>query len=104
MCNLSGTADASVLCPISSNNMQHYAFHLFMPFVKCLVMCVQSGVDGEGRISEDASAEQIYNGFGTQFVHLVQSFGFQLINVNNVAIQLKVCLSHVIVLMILPCT
>jgi hypothetical protein len=42
--------------------------------------------------ADEELASQQGNAFGTQFVQLVQTSGFQLINVNNVAIQLKVCL------------
>ena len=51
----------------------------------------------EGGAGGDASADQASAGFGSQFVHLVQSSGFQLINVNNVAIRLNVRLAHRII-------
>lgn len=49
---------------------------------------MQSG--GDEGAEEELAGQQGTNAFGTQFVQLVQSSGFQLINVNNVAIQLKV--------------
>lgn len=59
---------------------------------KCCVW-VQAGVDADGRDRDDPSVETSI-GLGSQFLHLVQNSGFQLINVNNVAIQLKVRLSE----------
>lgn len=52
-------------------------------------VCAQVGQEDEEVRVEDA-AEQASNLLGMQFTRLIASSGFQLINVNNVAIELKV--------------
>jgi hypothetical protein len=49
-----------------------------------------SAQGGEGGAAGDALLDPVAGGLlGTHFVHFFKSSGFQLININNVAIQLK---------------